>query len=138
MRRLFDCSEIIELMQSELEKLLFGEKYDELFNSSTKADEILYSFRLLKLVQKLNNQTDSKKYTFLSDATLHTMALMHKECPDLEIDSDHAGDVYKKVLKALATLIKERRKEEGDKYEHRRTFKDPETYGRAVEILKEV
>lgn len=123
--------------------ILFGDEYDELFNEQTNPNDILYSFRLLTIVRRLNDQTKySDEYTFLKDATLHVLALMHEfakrqyERPlDLE-KSDEIETIYKRVLGAISDLVKERSKEEGDKYEHRRTFKDPETFGRVVEILK--
>jgi len=118
-------------------KTLFGEKYDEIFNPGTKSDDILYSFQLLKMVQNLNKEDKFQKYTFLSDATLHTVALMHKIGKKIDLNLENVVNLYKKVLEGLNVLVKERSKEEGDKYEHRRTFKDPDTYGRAVEIIEE-
>jgi hypothetical protein len=124
-------------------KILFGDVYDELFNNQTNPNEILYSFRLLKIVQDLDNQEKyAAHFTFLKDATLHIAALMDEVSRSQTghpIDLDKSGEIetiYEKVIRALAALVKKRAEEEGDKYEHRRTFKDPETYGRAVEILE--
>ncbi|MBP6857660.1 MAG: AIPR family protein [Candidatus Pacebacteria bacterium] len=117
-------------------KLLFGDKYDELFNQYTKSEDILYSFKLLRTVQKLNNQDKYTKFTFLNDATLHIITLMQKISGKFDFDNDEdITTSYERVLKALKIVVDERAKEEGDKYEHRRTFKDPETYGRVVEVL---
>ena len=118
-------------------KLLFGDSniYDSIFNDETKSDDILYSFRLLKSVQKLNNNKKYEKYTFLNDATLHTIALMHRCEGKIEFEDGRLAKIYEKVIEALEKLVKERVAEEKDKYEHRKTFKDPETYGRAVEIM---
>ena len=124
-------------------KILFGDVYDELFNERTNPNDILYSFRLLKLVQNLNNQKKyADEHTFLKDATLHTAALMdagyrawHQRPVDLE-EPSQVDSIYRRVLAALAGLVKERIVLEGDKYEHRRTFKETDTYGRAIELLE--
>lgn len=123
-------------------KLLFGEKYEEIFNDDIDPANLLYCFKIVKLIQFLNKKAEYlAKFTFLKDATLHTAALMHKlsvEEIGTLIDLDKANEIekkYKKATKALSTLVKERSAKEGDKYEHRRTFKDAETYGRAVEIM---
>ncbi|MFA5132075.1 MAG: AIPR family protein [Candidatus Paceibacterota bacterium] len=113
-------------------KLLFGDKYDDIFNQNTKSEEILYSFLLLIDIQKLNNTNNKEKYTFLSDATLHILALTYKEMQENNLTLDLA---YQKTVEAIDILVKERSAVESEKYEHRRTFKDPETYGRIVEIL---
>ncbi len=123
-------------------KLLFGDKYDELFNESTNPEDILYAFLLLRYVQK-NNKQDKylRKFNFLKDATLHTTALMHryannkKSRIEMLKNTENAKKVYEKCIKATAILVKEKYKLEKEKYEHRRTFKDPETYGRILEIL---
>jgi len=123
-------------------KILFGDEYDKLFNEQTNPMEILYSFRLLRTVQRLNNQKEyADGYTFLKDATLHILALMDEVyvrqngCP-IDLEKPKEVDViYRRVLESLSEVVKQRIVDEGDKYEHRRTFKDPETYGRAVEIL---
>ncbi len=122
-------------------KMIFGDSniYDQIFNDSTKPDDILYSFLLLRMVQKFNHEEKFQKiYSFLNDAALHTISLMDKisgSKVNLD-DKKEFENLFKKVTKALDLVVKERREEEGDKYEHRRTFKDPETYGRAVELLE--
>lgn len=121
-------------------KLLFGDKYEEIFHSKINPDEILYSFRLIKLVQKLNNEDRYSSFTFLRDASLHIAALTHRfaqsqsKLLNLE-DIESFRGTYEAVIKATQEHVHDRAAEEGDKYEHRRTFKDPETYGRIVEIL---
>lgn len=128
-------------LAKDKKKLLFGEKYDELFNDNTKPADILYCFKLLKLIQDLNASEGFSRFTFLKDATLHIAALMHKLNSVRDGDFINLDDnkllkkLYNKTTKAIAVVVKERQKEERDKYEHRRTFKDPETFGRVVESL---
>jgi hypothetical protein len=121
-------------LAKDKKKTLFSDKYDEIFNSNTKPEDLLYSFLLLRKVQKLNNLTDKDKYTFLSDATLHTVALINKKNGRLNLE-DTLNKEYKEIIDTLKKVVDEKVQEEGDKYEHRKTFKDPETYGRAVELL---
>lgn len=121
-------------------KLLFGDKYEEIFHDEINPDDFLFSFRLIRAVQKLNNEKDFENYTFLKDATLHTAALIHRYTlhNEVALDLENIESIkghYAKAIEALSKLVQERSEEEKDKYEHRRTFKDPETYGRAVEIL---
>jgi hypothetical protein len=129
-------------LAKDKKKLLFGEKYDELFTDNLDPDEILYAYKLVKTVQRLNAEAVfSEKFSFLSDATLNTAALIHRmnatkeELVDVDDDINLRAD-YLTAVKALANIVEERRQVEGDKYEHRRTFKDPETFGRAVEVLR--
>lgn len=119
-------------------KLLFGDQttYESIFNDSLEPENILYSFKLIKGIQKLNMEDKYKKYTFLNDATLHTAALMHKFKGKIDLgDNEKIIKTYEKVVDSINKVILEKRMEEGDKYEHRRTFIDPETYGRVVEVL---
>lgn len=128
-------------LAKDKKKEIFGEKYDEIFNSELKPEDILYSFHLLKKVKSLIGDTDSREYTFLKDATLHIATILHRELsianedvlPNLSGAAVQTS--FRRVIEALKQLVEERRAVEGDKYEHRRTFKDIETYGRAVEIL---
>jgi hypothetical protein len=129
-------------LAKDKKKLLFGEIYTDLFNVNTDPSEILYSFRLLKTVQSLNNLPKySNSYTFLKDAALHIATLMDKASRESKMrpinfdKSEEVEQLYEAVITALGTLVQERAKKEKDKYEHRRTFKDTETFGRAVELL---
>lgn len=130
-------------LAKDKKKLLFGSKYDELFNEETNPEDILYSFRMVKQVQNLNKKVKYEAYSFLKDATLHTAALMHKLSAEqgvgrLNIENEELTiQAYEQALEALALLVRERNEEEGDKYEHRRTFKDITTFGRAIEIMLE-
>lgn len=130
-------------LAKDKKKLLFGEIYDDLFNENTDPNEILYSFRLLKAIQALNNQSKySEKHTFLKDAALHIAALMDSlsrknQAHQVQLENNVETEVlYESVLGALSAHVQERLKLEADKYEHRRTFKDTETFGKAAEILK--
>jgi AIPR protein len=128
-------------LAKDKKKLIFGDKYDEIFNlEKIKPSDILLSFRLLKAVQRFNNdETYAREYSFLKDATLHTAALIYrisdlKNFLDVD-DIESLETLYRKVVDAIATVVKEKVQEEGDKYEHRKTFKDVETFGRVVQIL---
>jgi hypothetical protein len=132
-------------LAKDKKKLLFGEIYEDLFNVDTDPNDILYSFRLLKAVQKLNNQPKySCEHTFLKDAALHIAALMNSASLEsrarpVNVDKQEELEaLYKRVISALSELVKERAKREKDKYEHRRTFKDIETFGSAQEFLAEM
>src|SRR5260370_26319109 len=94
-----------------------------------------------KAIQKLNNQAKYlKKYPFLKDAALHIAALMNSasletKARPVNLDkSEELEALYETVISALSELVQERAKREKDKYEHRRTFKDIETFGRAQQF----
>lgn len=129
-------------MAKDKKKILFGELYDDLFNVNTNPADILYGFRLLKNVQALNKLEEwRQKYSFLTDATLHIASLIAEysertqgRLPGIDDPKEIQG-LYAIALEVLAALVKERSEEEGDKYEHRRTFADSATYGRSIEIM---
>ncbi len=128
-------------LAKDKKKQLFGEKYDELFHDKTNPLELLGCFLLLKKVQQRNNIARySENYTFLKDATLHIVALVYKLLnSDFDkirsIEDEEFDDLYETAINASDALVKEKSKEEGEKYEHRRTFKDPATFGRIVELM---
>jgi len=126
-------------------KILFGEEYETIFNEeSLDMAEFLICYLLIENVKEWNKEEKLiKKYSFLKDASLHSVALLFR----LGINSfdDFSDGIlkpkhkkrYVKILKAISEVVAKRVRKEGDKYEHRKTFKDPETYGRVVELLKE-
>lgn len=122
-------------------KQLFGDKYDEIFNDETNPKELLACFQILQKVQKKNNEEKySKTYTFLLDAALHVAALIYYRLDKnveraLSLEESAFDKIYKSAVTATAALVRNRSAEEGDKYEHRKTFIDPETFGRIVQIM---
>lgn len=116
-------------------KDLFGTLYEEIFNEELDPENILLSYKTIEKVRELNNDaTYYEKFNFLKDAALHTATVMYRVSSDkgifLENDiSEEFKIVYEAVLKATDATVKERVGVEKEKYEHRRTFKDPETYG---------
>lgn len=138
----YACKFCQPALAKDKKRWLFGDKYEEIFTDKLKPEDLLLSFLLLSVVRDLNEEKKySDKYSFLRDATLHTVALIYQNFGENSsfslISSKYVEPHYKEAIKALDKLVKERSKEEGNKYEHRRTFKDPNTFGRAVEILKE-
>ncbi len=122
-------------LAKDKKKYLFGDRYDDVFDSSLEPANLLYAYKLLRCIQRLNGSADSEKYSFLKDAALHTAALIHR-IGGRNVTDGELPKEYTVVIDSLLKLVRERQKKEGDKYEHRRTFKDPETYGRAVQILE--
>ena len=116
-------------------KDLFGTLYEEIFNEDLLPENILLSYKTIEKVRTLNNEPEySEKFNFLKDATLHTVTLIYRisATKDIFVEneiSDQFRKYYECVLKATDKVVKVRSATEKEKYEHRRTFKDPETFG---------
>ena len=123
--------------------LLYGSLYEDIFNEKINVEEYLASFLLHDNIIRWNkNEKIRKEYTFIRDSALHSVALLFNKF-GIKFSDFSEGELggsyiknYTKVLDATKKVVDERYKKEGDKYEHRKTFKDPETYGRIVENLR--
>lgn len=123
---------------------LFGEDYEKIFNEQLDAKDFLRVFLLGETVTKLNeDNVFATSYSFLKDAKLTTVALIYRnirlgsiEPSDINGKNAIIVDAFKRAVHSTGVYVAELFKKEGDKYEHRRTFKDPETYGRIVEIME--
>lgn len=118
---------------------LFGTLYDDIFNEDTRPEEILLSYKIIEKVRILNKDSLYEKFNFLKDATLHTAALIYRIAPEdmrsTICELDLFLELYRRTLEATNQVVQKRYADEKEKYEHRRTFKDPETYGRILEEL---
>lgn len=117
-------------------KELFGSLYDDIFRQDLSPENLLLSYKILEKIRYLNNQEKYyQKYNFLKDAALHIASLIFRISKNKDIFQNIDNNInefiknYENVLHATEKVVKNRVQEEGDKYEHRRTFKDPETYG---------
>ncbi len=122
---------------------LFGKDYDDIFSEDVEPLDLLQNFLIFQSVRTLNKMDVHKqKYHFLNDASLHLAALIYRmggasiAIDDIHTDNKNFIKLYQKSVKATQRLVNERAKKEGEKYENRRTFIDPETYGRLVELVR--
>jgi hypothetical protein len=114
--------------------LLFGEKYDEIFNNEIKGKELLNSFIAYKKVREINKEYKDK-YTFVNDSALHTVAMLSKfgDLNSIITDEKKFRAIAIKILNVTKNVVKECLKEQGDKYSHRKLFIDTSTIGRLIE-----
>jgi len=119
--------------------LLFSDYYDQIFNDQINSQDLLLAYLLFKEVRDLNKKY-GEKYSFVNDASLHTVAMLFslgvKKLDDLD-EEKNIEKKYKKILIAINEVVKEKIKEEEDAYSHRKTFIDSVTLGRITEAYKD-
>lgn len=121
-------------------RLIFSEKYDEVFNDNITGQEILLVFKLFNLVEKKKKEAkndlmkDPSKFeeeSFILHATYYVLYLLHELAVKnkVEISLDHLDEIwgfYDKALNLIKECIKlEKEKLKGfkERYNHRMFFK---------------
>jgi len=108
--------------------IIFGNKYDEVFNDSINADKILLPYKLwqkieeLKLREKAKIITDIKEYdrrSYILYATYYILYILFEISDFLQIDTDMANfeviwEKYPNAIEILEELIKMEKNALGD------------------------
>jgi hypothetical protein len=115
---------------------IFGDFYNTIFED-VSGEKLLFSFLLHEKIRKIN-KSFVDKFTFVNDASLHIAKVMYEHGVDQikKIDSSEFNDEYQLAIQAIKQVVEERRKEEGDRYSHRKTFIDDNTKGRIEEAYR--
>lgn len=116
--------------------IIFGEKYDDIFNEKTTAQSLLMPYRIYLPLEKMKKEIQKKKRrkedidekdAFISRATFHILNVVRiiseKESIDLRTDKG-IEKAIKKAIGFVAAVVQTESKERGDVYTHDRFFKE--------------
>ncbi|HIF6758869.1 TPA: AIPR family protein [Serratia marcescens] len=122
-------------------RIIFSEKYDEVFNQDLSAEKVILAFELYKLVEtnikelrgmssKSKDQEVKDSYSFVSNATFYILYTMIeisiKKGALIQLANlTQIKNTYDEAVEKLATFSNKEKEKKGKEYSHRSFFTSP-------------
>ncbi|CAI1935341.1 AIPR protein [Serratia fonticola] len=122
-------------------RIIFSEKYNEVFNPELTAEKVILAFELYKLVDshikelraassQSQDQNIKDSYSFVSNATFYILYTMVElsTAQGIEIELGNLSKIkaqHEDAIKRLATFSEQEKEKKGREYSHRGFFTSP-------------
>lgn len=108
-------------------KMIFGEKYDEIFTDEITADKVLLPYRLFEKIEKIKMNIRTAKQMFILYASYYILYIMSKLCEkdsiSFELDNlDRIWDLYPKAIDILEEVIEFEQQEQKYRFSYAAFF----------------